>query len=185
MKRLFDKLVSFGLSIVFLPFFVLIAIAVKIEGRGPVFYKQQRIGCGGDKFYIYKFRSMIIDADKIGGFQTMRDDQRVTRVGRFLRASSLDELPQLLNVLKGDMSLVGPRPDVPDQRSYYTSKQWQLRHTVQPGLTGLAQVILRSDATPEQRIALDISYVKNHTFLGDIKIILRTVARVVLIRNTN
>jgi len=122
-----------------------------------------------------KFRSMVRNAAALGSHQTAADDPRVTRVGRFIRRTSIDELPQLLNVLVGDMSLVGPRPDVPVQRSLYTDEQWTLRCSVRPGITGLAQALLRSAATPEQRLELDLRYARQRDLWLDLKIMAWTV----------
>lgn len=118
---------------------------------------------------------MVADADK-QGFQTNDGDSRITPVGRFLRKTSIDELPQLWNVLIGDMSLVGPRPDTPMQESSYTPADWQLRHTVRPGITGLAQVNGRSNIGTEQRLAHDLDYAQNHNLLLDIRILLKTLS---------
>lgn len=128
---------------------------------------------------MFKFRSMRQYADRTGSFRTATADPRITRVGKFLRATSLDELPQLFNVLIGDMSLVGPRPDVPAQRDDYTEDEWQIRHSVRPGITGLAQSTLRSDATALQRRQMDLEYAERHNLLLDLKILLNTVVQVV------
>jgi len=119
----------------------------------------------------------VKNAASIGPYNTQAGDPRITRVGRFLRRTSIDELPQLLNVLKGDMSLVGPRPDLPVQRSLYNAADWAQRCSVRPGITGLAQAALRSDATPEQRLALDLQYAREHGLRMDAKILLLTLGR--------
>jgi lipopolysaccharide/colanic/teichoic acid biosynthesis glycosyltransferase len=124
-----------------------------------------------------KFRSMVKNAAAIGPYFTAADDPRITRVGRFIRRTSLDELPQLLNVLRGDMSLVGPRPDVPAQRTLYTDAEWALRCSVRPGITGLAQALLRSQATEQQRRDLDLRYAREHTLWLDLKIMGWTLGR--------
>lgn len=160
---------------------LLVALAVWLHDRGPVFYKQTRVGRNGVEFGMYKFRSMRIDADKIGGYSTATNDPRITGVGRMLRRTSLDELPQLCNVLKGDMSLVGPRPDVPKQRVLYTDQEWAERHQVRPGVTGLAQATLRSAGTEDQRKALDLEYVRNCSVLFDLRIIVMTVRQVLFV----
>jgi lipopolysaccharide/colanic/teichoic acid biosynthesis glycosyltransferase len=120
---------------------------------------------------------MVKNAAAIGPYFTAADDPRITRVGRFIRRTSLDELPQLLNVLRGDMSLVGPRPDVPAQRTLYTDAEWALRCSVRPGITGLAQALLRSQATEQQRRALDLRYAREHTVWLDLKIMGWTLGR--------
>lgn len=139
-----------------------------------MFYKQKRVGRGCVVFEMLKFRSMVVNADREGGFQTEPNDQRVTRVGAFIRSKSIDELPQVLNVLRGDMSLVGPRPDVPKQEELYSPEDWRRRHQVRPGITGLAQVRGRSDITPETRLAHDLEYVEKTSLALDIQILIRT-----------
>ena len=168
-KRLLDIILVLML---FLPLFlisILIAIAIKVDSKGPVLFKQKRLGRDGDIFNILKFRTMIENAEKIGpGLSTFEGDPRVTRVGNILRKTSLDELPQLFNVLKGDMSIVGPRPPVPyHPRKYheYNDHQKQ-RFMVRPGITGYAQVKGRNSLTWDERIEFDVQYVnKQNLFL--------------------
>lgn len=171
MKRAIDILLALFTLLVMSPVMVGVALAVYLFDRGPVFYAQVRVGLGGREFRMLKFRSMVRDADRLGGYSTADGDPRITPVGRFIRRTSLDELPQVLNVLAGDMSLVGPRPDVPAQRSLYTQEEWRLRNTVRPGITGLAQATVRSEATVEERKQLDLSYARNPSVALDIKII--------------
>ena len=178
-KRLFDILVSAAMLLLLLPILGVIAVTIKIDSPGPVFFRQARVGLGGKIFVILKFRSMISDAEKLGGYSTKKGDLRITRTGQFFRRTSLDELPQLLNVLIGDMSLVGPRPDVPAQKGFYTEEEWTLRHKVRPGITGLAQATVRSDAKPGERKSLDLQYVRNSSLIFDLKIILLTVKQLV------
>jgi lipopolysaccharide/colanic/teichoic acid biosynthesis glycosyltransferase len=177
MKRLLDVLLSLSALLLLSPVLLAAAIAVAAESGRPVLFRQRRIGLHGREFEMFKFRSMVKDAASRGPFNTSADDPRITRVGRFLRRSSIDELPQLLNVLCGDMSLVGPRPDVPVQRSLYTDADFALRQSVRPGITGLAQVVQRSAGTEDQRRELDLRYVREHSVLGDLAILLRTVGR--------
>lgn len=179
LKRLFDIFASLCGLVVLAPLFALIALAIKLDSRGPVLFRQTRVGKGGKPFQIFKFRSMVPDAPKIGPFFTSDGDPRITRVGRLLRRTSLDELPQLLNVLLGDMSLVGPRPNVFDQRSQYTEEEWELRNSVLPGITGLAQATLRSSSTNEQRHSLDLDYVRRSSLRLDLQLIFLTVRQVV------
>ncbi len=179
MKRLFDFFVALAVLALIWPLLLLLALIVRCDSPGPVFYRQQRVGLNGKMFEIYKFRSMVSNADQLGGYQTRRDDPRITSSGRWLRKTSLDELPQLLNVLYGDMSLVGPRPDVPAQKEKYKAEDWQKRLSVRPGITGLAQASLRSAATREQRLALDLEYVESRSFLFDIRILIMTVDQVI------
>ena len=172
-KRIFD----FGLSLtglmMLLPLFALVAVLIKLDSKGPVFFRQQRVGINGRPFVLFKFRSMVFDADKQGSIVVKKKDPRITRVGRFLRESSLDELPQLLNILKGEMSLVGPRPTLAYQVERYDQRQMG-RLAVRPGVTGWAQVNGRSSLSWPERIELDLWYVENWSFWLDIKIILRT-----------
>jgi lipopolysaccharide/colanic/teichoic acid biosynthesis glycosyltransferase len=177
MKRLLDMVLSLAALAVLSPLLVLTAAAIALESGMPVLFRQARLGLRGREFAMYKFRSMVRDAAGIGPWHTASDDPRITRVGRFIRRTSIDELPQLLNVLKGDMSLVGPRPDVPAQRSLYRDEDWTLRCSVRPGITGLAQAQLRSDATPGQRLALDLRYAREHSLWLDLRIIGWTLGR--------
>ena len=158
MKRLFDVVVSLGILLVIWPLFIVIIACISCTSPGGALFRQERVGRHGVSFTIFKFRSMRADAPSVGPHFTAAGDPRITRVGRFLRKTSLDELPQLLNVLRGDMSLVGPRPNVPRQRSEYTEADWNARNAVRPGITGLSQATLRSAATEEQRTALDLEY---------------------------
>lgn len=177
MKRALDILGA-GVALVILsPLMLGAALAIALESGFPVLFRQQRIGLGRQPFEIFKFRSMVKDAASRGPHWTSAADPRITRVGAFLRKTSIDELPQLLNVLRGDMSLVGPRPDVPGMAEGYSAADWAERCSVRPGITGLAQAVMRSAATPEQRLALDLRYVREHTLWLDIKIMLWTVRR--------
>jgi lipopolysaccharide/colanic/teichoic acid biosynthesis glycosyltransferase len=177
MKRVIDVLVSASLLVVLSPLLVGAALAISLESPGPVLFRQTRLGRGGREFAMYKFRSMVANAASIGPYHTASGDPRITRVGRFLRRTSIDELPQLLNVLKGDMSLVGPRPDVPAQRALYSDADWALRCSVRPGITGLAQATLRSRATPQQRLALDLRYAREQSLWLDAQIVAWTLGR--------
>ena len=140
-------------------------------------FRQTRLGLRGREFGMYKFRSMVKNAAAIGPYHTAEGDPRITPVGRYLRRTSIDELPQLLNVLAGDMSLVGPRPDVPAQRALYSEADWAERCSVRPGITGLAQALLRSDATEVQRLALDLRYAREHNLWLDLRIVAWTLGR--------
>lgn len=177
MKRVLDMLLSVAALAVLSPLLLATAVAIALEGGMPVLFRQARLGLGGREFAMYKFRSMVPDAASIGPWHTANDDPRITRVGRVIRRTSIDEIPQLLNVLKGDMSLVGPRPDVPAQRSLYADADWMLRCSVRPGITGLAQALLRSDATPQQRLALDLRYAREQSLWLDLKILGWTLVR--------
>lgn len=177
-KRIFDIITSSFILLISSPGMILIAILVKTTSKGPLFYKQERVGLDGEKFMMYKFRSMRTDAEAEGPKMTMKDDDRYTSIGKILRKYSLDELPQFINVLFGDMSIVGPRPE----REYFINilkdsfKNYLERHRVKCGITGWAQVNgLRGSNTPLQtRIDYDIYYIENWSLAFDIKIILKT-----------
>jgi lipopolysaccharide/colanic/teichoic acid biosynthesis glycosyltransferase len=177
MKKIFDILASLSALIILTPLMIFIALCIKTDG-GPIIYKQIRVGINGREFGIFKFRSMVVNADKLGGYSTNPGDKRVTSVGTFIRKTSLDELPQLLNVLLGQMSIIGPRPNVPAQFDEYTQAQWDKRNSVLPGITGIAQSRNRSNATWQQRYDMDIEYVDTRTFVLDIKIIIDTFKQV-------
>ena len=177
MKRLLDVVLALTALVVLAPVLAAVALAVALESGSPVLFRQTRIGLGGREFGMVKFRSMVPGAAAIGPYFTSDNDPRITRVGRFIRRTSLDEMPQLFNVLRGDMSLVGPRPDVPAQRSLYSDEQWAVRCSVRPGITGLAQARLRSSATPEERLALDLRYAREHSLWLDLRILGWTLGR--------
>lgn len=180
-KRLADIILSFiGLVILALPLFI-IALIIKISDGGPAIFKQKRLGLGGREFNFYKFRSMKVNSEKTGsGVYSGKDDDRVTKIGKILRATSIDELPQLWNVLKGDMSFIGPRPPLtyhPWPIEEYTDEQRRM-FDVRPGITGWAQVNGRKGVEWNRRIELNVWYVDNVSFFLDIKILFMTVAKV-------
>lgn len=177
-KRACDIIVSAAALLALWPLFILIAIAICFETAGAPLFFSRRIGQHGAVFTLFKFRSMVQDTAQIGHWQTSMNDPRITRVGRFLRHTSLDELPQLWNVLIGDMSLVGPRPNAAEQESQYTQADWQTRHRLRPGITGLAQVSGRSLQTFAERLRCDIDYAKNVNWKMDVQILWRTLAMV-------
>ncbi|MGA8009372.1 MAG: sugar transferase [Thiomonas sp.] len=176
-KRLFDIVLALLALLLLSPLMFTAALAVWLDSGRPVLFAQERVGRGTQPFRLFKFRSMVIDAAQRGSHSTAQNDPRITRVGRILRRTSVDELPQLINVLRGDMSLVGPRPDVPAQRGNYTAEQWAQRHRVRPGITGLAQALYRSRATPQQRLQADLDYAGHHGLLVDLRIIGLTVVQ--------
>lgn len=188
-KRGFDILAS-GVALVLLsPLFGVLTVKIKKEDGGPAFYSQTRIGKNGKPFKMWKFRSMIMNADKMvkqleeqneidGAMFKIKDDPRVTKIGHVIRKYSLDELPQLWNVLKGDMSLVGPRPPLPMEVEDYTPYD-KLRLTVIPGCTGLWQVTKRNDADFDEMVELDLEYINNSSLWFDFKILLKTVGVVI------
>lgn len=183
-KRIFDILICVGSLPIVLPVALFLALLVWLDDPGPVLYRQRRTGKGGNRFTMYKFRTMVKDADALKETYAhlneltwpdfkISDDPRITRVGRFLRKSSLDELPQIYNVLKGEMSLVGPRPTSFDVSTY---SLWHTeRLEVIPGITGLWQISGRSDVDFNERLRLDIEYIENQSFLLDLKILILTV----------
>lgn len=174
-KRLVDLIASVGGLTVLSPLFALVGLAIRRDSRGPVFFTQERIGRHGRPFQMVKFRTMLTLEDSVGPDGELLDNyDRVTRVGRVLRDTSLDELPQLINVAKGEMSLIGPRPTLAYQVERYTPEQRQ-RLELRPGLTGLAQVNGRNNLSWDEKIAWDISYVRSVSLWGDVKIVLRTV----------
>ncbi len=189
LKRAMDLTAS-GLGLLFLsPLFALLALLIKLEDGGPVIFRQQRVGLRGRLFPMYKFRSMVLNADQIkdqllaanemqgGVIFKMKNDPRVTRIGRVLRKFSLDELPQLWNIFVGDMSLVGPRPPVPREVAEYTVEQRQ-RLLAKPGLTCFWQVQGRSNIDFEGQVRLDMQYVRSESFWLDLKLLLKTVPAV-------
>ncbi|NCT37342.1 sugar transferase [Bacillus sp. EB93] len=190
MKRSIDIIGSLIGLIILSPIFILIAILIKIEDpNGPIFFKQVRVGKEETEFQMYKFRSMVSDAEErlkdlltlnevSGAMFKMKEDPRITRIGKFIRKTSIDELPQLWNVLKGDMSLVGPRPPLLREVVEYSSYDRQ-RLLVIPGCTGLWQVSGRSNLNFDQMVKLDLKYIKDRTFWFDLKIIFKTVLMII------
>ncbi len=184
-KRLLDITASACGLLLLSPVLLVLALAIRAESPGSPLFFQQRVGQGGRLFRIVKFRSMVKDAPRLGGWSTEDNDPRITRLGRFIRKTSLDEIPQLWNVLTGDMSLIGPRPNTPQQESQYSPGQWVQRHVIRPGITGLAQVSGRSTLTTEQQIGYDIEYTKNMSLALDFRILAKTVSMVLTRTGTN
>jgi lipopolysaccharide/colanic/teichoic acid biosynthesis glycosyltransferase len=190
--RLFDVLASLAGIAILSPLMAVIAVAIKLDDKGPVFYRALRVGQHGAHFRLYKFRTMYTGADKQGGGITVQGDKRVTRIGQFLRRTKLDELPQLLNVLRGEMSLVGPRPEDPRYVAIYTPEQRRILRA-RPGITSAASVaykeesqllvgdqwetIYRTEVLPA-KLAIDEAYLAQRTLLSDIGLILRTIAAI-------
>jgi len=189
LKRVLDITVSITASLFFLPLLLLTALAIWIENPGPVLYFQTRVGRNGKHFRFYKFRSMIINADHLkaelanknessaGVIFKMKKDPRITRVGRVIRKLSIDELPQLLNVLMGDMSLVGSRPPLPSEVAKYTLEERKRLHVI-PGITCLWQVSGRSDIPFNEQVMLDMQYIQSASFVNDILLLLKTIPAV-------
>ncbi len=188
LKRSLDLLVALVVGLVTVPLWVGAAVAIRLDSEGPILFRQRRAGRDGGEFTIYKFRTMVKDAEarlrevehlnEVGhGFFKIRDDPRVTRVGRFLRKWSIDELPQLWNVLRGDMSMVGPRPPLPDEVAKY--EPWQLRRLrIRPGITGVWQVSGRSEVPFDEAIRLDLFYIENWSLGYDLFLLGKTVLAV-------
>ena len=188
-KRTFDVAAATAGLIILSPVIAAIAIAIKAGSKGPLLYRGTRVGMNGEPFHMLKFRTMVVDADKIGGSSTPEDDPRVTPIGKFLRRYKLDELPQLINVLRGDMSFVGPRPQVQWAVDLYTPEERQIL-TVRPGITDEASLkfsnegeILKGSKDPDkdyiekihpEKMRLSLEYVRNRSFSGDLSIIART-----------
>lgn len=189
-KRIFDFAISFVTLVFLSPVFLVVSLCMKMEDGGPVFYRGVRVGRFGREFRIFKFRSMVVDAEARGGSSTASDDLRITRFGRILRKFKFDEIPQLLNVLRGEMSLVGPRPQVPHDVALYTEEESQIL-SVRPGVTDYASVrfhdegeILRGSADPDkayaelirpEKLRLSLKYVRERSFWVDLKILWMTL----------
>ena len=175
-KRLLDIVVSTFMIVLTSWLMGLIALAIKIDDKGPVFYRQERLTIDGKVFRILKFRSMYVDAERFGPQLSTKKDPRITRVGKWIRASHLDELPQLFNVIRGEMSMVGPRPERPEIAQEYTRNvpEFNYRLKVKAGLTGYAQVYGRYNSTPYNKLRLDLTYIQNYSFWLDIKCIFMT-----------
>lgn len=182
-KRPFDFILAVILLLLLLPIFIVLIVIIRLESSGPAFFVQERLAKNGNIFKIIKFRTMVEGSQNMGsGIRVTKGDNRITKVGSFLRSSSLDELPQLINVLKGEMSFVGPRPPLPfhpyNRIENYPTK-FQKRFLVKPGVTGLAQVRLRNSVNWEGRILVDLEYVDNISFIFDLKILFLTILAVV------
>lgn len=192
-KRLFDLCFSISALVLLFPLFLIVAIAIKLDSKGPVFFRQERVGLNGRSFKIYKFRTMVKNAAEIGPNITPSSDPRITRVGAFLRKWYLDELPQLINVLKGEMSVVGPRPETPEYVALYTPEQRKVL-AAKPGMAGPATIAYRNEANllvycqdPEEfyinymmhgRLNLDLEYVENHSLLYDLRLLVQMLRAV-------
>jgi len=197
-KRIFDVIIASITLIVFLPLFACVVLLLKLTDPGPVIFRHIRVGQGGRRFACFKFRSMVLDSDKVlkallesdpaarkewDRTQKLANDPRITPLGKFLRQSSLDELPQLINVIRGDMSLVGPRPIVPSELTRYGDKL-SLYLQARPGITGIWQVSGRNDCGYDRRIEMDANYVRNWRFSTDFVILLRTLGAVLAQRGS-
>jgi len=177
LKRLMDLLISAIALIITSPFMLIAAIAIKLDDGGPIFFKQNRITKDGKIFNVLKFRSMIVDADKDGAKKAEVGDNRITKVGKIIRACRLDELPQLINVLKGDMSLVGPRPERIENVYEYSKAypEFELRHKVKGGITGYAQLYGKYNTSPKDKLNMDLIYIETYSIIQDIKLIILTI----------
>lgn len=184
LKREFDVFAASVMLVTFSPVLIAISIMIVRDSKGGVFYRQERVTQYGRKFRIFKFRTMVANADKIGTQVTVSNDSRVTKVGEKLRKYRLDELPQLINIILGDMSLIGPRPDTPMYLDKYTEEE-RIILTVRPGVTGYNQAINRNSVLTKEKLKNDVYYVKHLSLIFDIKIIFMTVATVLGNRNVN
>jgi lipopolysaccharide/colanic/teichoic acid biosynthesis glycosyltransferase len=189
-KRIFDLFVTVTCLIFLLPLFLVIAVWIKLDSPGPIIFQQTRIGQFGKEFIMYKFRTMVVNAEAIGKQLTLTNDERITRSGKFLRKYTLDELPQLFNIFKGEMSLVGPRPELPKYVEYYTAEQRQVLEVL-PGITDLASIKFRNEMdlitaadNPEvlyiqeilpQKLGLHLQYIAQSSLFFDLQIILKTL----------
>jgi len=183
-KRFLDIVIASIGVIITLPILILVAIAIKIESKGPIIFKQKRIGLNGNVFDIYKFRSMSVGAEKSGVYSN-KGDARVTKIGKLIRATSIDEFPQFLNIIKGDMSIIGPRPTLTYHPWHYEeyTKEQKRRFDVRPGVTGWAQINGRKDVPWDRRIKYDVEYTKNLSFAFDMKIFFMTIIKVLTMQN--
>mgnify|MGYP004661978213 FL=1 len=184
-KRIIDIVASFTGLILLSPLILIVSMLIKLESKGEVIFKQKRVGLNGKEFYMYKFRSMVINAEELkeqlesqnemsGPMFKIKDDPRITKVGKFIRKTSIDELPQLINVIKGDMSLVGPRPSLPKEVEKF--EQWMMeRLEVKPGLTCIWQISGRNNIDFEDWMKLDIKYVRERSLVLDFKLIFKTI----------
>ena len=176
-QRIMDLVLSIIGLVIGLPLIAIFGILIKIEDKGPITYKQERLGKCGRRFYIYKLRSMRTDAEKFGAQWAEKDDPRITKVGKFIRKTRIDEIPQLFNILKWDMGLIGPRPERPNFTVQFNEEipGFINRLAIKPGLTGWAQVNGGYEITPEEKLKEDIYYIKNRSILLDFKILFKTV----------
>lgn len=176
-QRVMDIVLCLIALIIGIPLMVIFGVLIKIEDNGPAVYKQERVGKGGKCFYLYKLRSMRTDAEKFGAQWAEKDDPRITKVGKFIRKTRIDEIPQLFNILRGDMGIIGPRPERPMFTIQFDEEipGFINRLSVKPGLTGWAQVNGGYEATPAEKLEDDLYYIKNRSFLLDMKIIFKTV----------
>lgn len=186
-KRIFDLIFALIFLVLLSPVMLLSAVAIKLDDGGPVLFRQRRLTIGGKEFYVYKFRSMVVDAEKNGPQLAKEDDNRITKVGRVLRKCRLDELPQLINILRGEMSVVGPRPERPELAQEYekTMPEFEFRLHVKAGLTGYAQVTGLYDTLPYDKLKMDLMYIENYSIFLDLRIILMTLKTALFPGETN
>jgi len=177
-KRLTDIIISLFVLLIFLPVILIFIIAIKLETKGPAFFLHERTGYKGKKFKLFKLRGMVNNALKIGPGITQKNDPRITKVGKILRRTSIDEVPNFINVLKGDMSIVGPRPEIVTITNKYAERQKEI-YDFKPGITGISQINGRQTLTPDERIKMEIEYYNKATFFSDLKVIFKTFKVVV------
>ncbi len=187
-KLIFDVPIAFIAIIILLPVYIILILIIILDSKGTPFFLQERIGLFGKNFKIIKFRTMVINAENIGDKMRIegQDDPRITKIGRFLRKTSLDELPQLFNILKGDMAIIGPRPTLtyhPYEKAENFPEWAKLRFLIRPGVTGLAQVTVRNAVPWDDRMKYDIEYIENMRILTDLKIVWLTIMRIIKPQN--
>ncbi|WP_226890260.1 sugar transferase [Paraclostridium dentum] len=187
-KNILDRFFAIILIVLLSPILLIISLAIKVDSRGPIIFKQRRLGKDGDLFKIYKFRTMYVDApdirNKDGSTFNSDNDCRVTKVGKLLRKTSLDELMQLFNIAKGEMSFIGPRPDLPEQLDKYTNNQLK-KLNMKPGITGYSQAYYRNSIIAEEKFNNDVFYVEKYSIALDIKILIKTFTSVIFKKNIN
>jgi len=177
-KRLTDIIISLFVLLIFLPVILIFVFAIKLETKGPAFFLHERTGYRGKKFKLFKLRGMVNNALEIGPGITQKNDPRITKVGKILRRTSIDEVPNFINVLKGDMSIVGPRPEIVTITNKYAERQKEI-YDFKPGITGISQINGRQTLTPDERIKMEIEYYNKATFFSDLKVIFKTFKVVV------
>lgn len=180
MKKLIDFILALCLIIILSPILIIISVIIKIDSKGPIFFKQRRIGINKKEFSIYKFRTMKTDTPDLATDELKDADAYITKIGGFLRKTSLDELPQLINILKGEMSFVGPRPALYNQYNLIESRDQKGVNTCAPGITGYAQVNGRDMITDDEKVKLDVYYISNKSLILDLKIMIKTFSNVLM-----
>jgi len=178
LKRFTDIIFSFIILLISIPIIIIVVIAIKLDSKGPAFFIQERTGLNGKIFRMIKFRGMVVNALDIGPELTQINDPRLTKVGRFIRRTSIDEIPQVWNVLKGEMSIIGPRPEITSITARYTNEEKKV-FEFKPGITGISQINGRQTLSPGARVKMECEYYNNETFFNDLKILFKTIGVVI------